>query len=87
MSTQPAPVKDRPQVATVPGVVEVVTTVCVGWGGQPRWLRGGDIDYADGVPPIRNRVLGMLFADDHPLVKERPELFRPLLLRVETLPA
>lgn len=86
MSASPAPADTGPQVVTVPGVREVTTTVCVGYGGQPRWLRGGDIDYADGVPPIRNRVLGMIFADDHPLVKERPELFRELLLRVEELP-
>lgn len=86
MSGQPEPGKAGPQVATVTDVVEVITTCCIGWGGQPRWLRGGDVDFADGVPPIRNRVLGMLFSDSHPLVKSRPDLFRPLALRLEQLP-
>ena len=86
MTASPA-AAERPQVVTVPGVVECHTTVCVEYGGIPRWIRGGDIgDYADGIPPIRNRVLGMLFSDTHPLVMARKELFRPLELRVEELP-
>lgn len=88
MSASPAPAEARPQVAVVPGVVEVVTTCCVEYHGRPVWLRGGDIGYEDDVtPPRRNRsVLGMLFADDHELVRRRPDLFRKLELRLEELP-
>lgn len=87
MSPQPAPATERPEFVTVPGVVECVETVCCEFGGIPRWIRGRDSPArdADGLPPKRNKVMGMCFDATHPLVQARPELFTELVLRLEQL--
>lgn len=73
----------------VEGVVEVAVTVCVKHptADRPVWLRGADDGWeVGGQPPNRTKAPGLMFRADHPLVQQHPEIFRPVVLRLEGLP-